>query len=429
MNISKKLGIISGSKKNQKLFGNTVSLYSLQVINYIIPLITIPYLIRALGTNIFGLLAFAGSLIAYFQMIVDYGFNLSATRDISIHRGDSIWISNFFCSVLAIKLFLAFVCNMLLLGFVILVPRFQPEISLYLWLYVTVVGSIFIPTWLFQGMERMAYLAIFNLITKIIATCLYFVFIKKPTDYMWFAYLNAGASVIVGVISLIFAIRIFQIKIILPNIASCKRCIKDGFQIFISQASVSLFTNTNTFILGIFTNNQIVGTYAVAEKIVRVVIMMTGPIGAAIFPRVSIMFSESRPKAIHFLKKVLISGSVIFGLISCCLFIFSDFIVSLITGTRSHEISLLIKIMAFLPLSISIDNIFGTQIMLNINLQKQFMQIILGGGILSICILFTLVPIFNAYGSAISFVISQFVILICMIFSVRKAGIRIMGNH
>ena len=424
MNITSKITALSRSEKNRKLLGNTASLYVLQGISFIVPLITIPYLIRVLGTNNFGLLAFSGSLIAYFQVIVDYGFNLSATREISIHRNDQNRISNLFCSVFLVKIILVAASCALLTGIIFTIPRFQPDKYLFFWLFASVAGSTLMPTWLFQGLERMAYITIFNLITKVAVTCLYFVFIKTPADYMWFAYLNSGATCIIGLISFIFAIFTFRINLIIPTFADCKKCLLEGFQIFISQASVTLFTNTNTFILGIYANNQIVGSYAVAEKIVRALISMTGPVGAAIYPRISIMFSESQSRAIRFLKKVLISGVIVFGILCCCLFVFSGSIVFAITGAKSYEIQVLIKIMAFLPLTVFIDNIFGTQIMLNANLQKQFMQIIIAGGILSICLLMILIPIFNAYGSAISFVTSQFAILSCMIFTVQKAKIR-----
>jgi len=409
------------------LFGNAASLYLLQGISYIFPLITIPYLVRVLGTDMFGLIAFAGSLLAYFQMIVDYGFNLSATREVSISRNNRDGISHLFFSVLAVKSFLAVGCAVILAGLVCTIPRFHVNMYLYLWLYAGVAGSILFPVWLFQGMEQMGYIAIFNLLSKIMIMGLYFLVIKKPSDFMWYAYLNSIGTCVIGSISLIVAIRTFKISIVVPSIGSCKKCLKDGFQIFISQISVSLFTNSNTFILGIFANNKIVGMYAVAEKIVRALISMTGPVGSAIYPRTSIMFTTSQAQAIRFLKKIFVAGSVIFGTLCFLLFFFSNSIVLAVTGERSNEISFLVRVMSFLPLTVFWDNIYGTQIMLNVNMQRQFMRIIVAGGILSACLLFSLVPIFSAAGSAMSFVISQFTILVCMVVAVKKARIRLVS--
>jgi polysaccharide transporter, PST family len=417
------------SKENRVLFRNTASLYILQGANYILPLITVPYLVRVLGTESFGLLAFYGSLIAYFQLIVDYGFNLSATREVSLHRRDRQKISNLFFSVLIIKIALALFCAAVLLAFIYAVPRFHTQASLCLWLYCGVAGSILFPTWLYQGMEEMGYIAIFSLLSKVVVAVFYFIVIKRPNDYMWFAYLNSAGAWVIGAVGFLVALRKFTIAPATPSYSSCIACLRGGLQIFLSQLSVSLFTNSNTFILGLFAGNKVVGMYAVAEKIVRALISLTAPVGSAIYPRSGVLFSISRETAVRFLRKVLLMGCGIFGALGVCFFVFADFLVLLVSGTRSIDIALLVRIMSFIPLSVFIDNIYGTQILLNINLQRQFMRIMFTGGAVSVFLLMILVPRIQATGSAISFLTSELTILFLMIYSVRRNGIRLLRKQ
>jgi polysaccharide transporter, PST family len=424
-NIFKFVGI-SKFNEHKKLMSNTFSLYIIQAVNYLLPLIMIPYLIRVLGTETFGFIAFASSLTAYFQIIIDYGFNLSATREVSLHKRDVHWLSRQFFSVLFIKAALVLVCAIVFIVILYGIPRFNNEAALCIWLYIGIAGSILFPIWLFQGMEEMGYITFFNLLTKLLMTILYFLLIKGPNDYMWFAYLGAIGSWVINGVSFFVALKKFNLKLVFPEINFCIACLKEGFQIFITQVSVSLFTNTNTFLLGIFTNNQVVGKYAVAEKIVRAVIFLSAPVGSAIYPRISILFSESRILALRFLKKVFVVGTVIFGLISIALFVLADYFVLLVSGQRSNDIALLVRIMSVLPLSVFIDNIFGTQIMLNIGMKKQLMWIILIGGIISVLLQVTLVPHIKAMGSAIGFLGSEIAILVLMICTVRMAGIRLM---
>jgi len=382
-----------------------------------------------MGTEKFGFVAFAWSLMAYFQIVIDYGFNLSATREVSLHKQDTFWLSKQFFSILLIKGVLCLFCLIILGTIILTIPRFYDESLFYLVTFGGVAGTILFPVWFFQGMEEMGYITIFNLISKTIITVFYFILIKGPADYLWFAWLGVIASWSTGIVSFYIVIKRYNIHLTIPNIAYLKSCMSEGFQIFITQVSVSLFTNSNTFVLGLFTNNTIVGQYAIAEKIVRAVVFLSAPIGTAIFPHVSTLFAESKKRALEFLKKILIAGSSIFTLMSILLFIGADTLVWIVSGHKSGEISLLIKIMSILPLSVFVDNIFGTQILLNINLKNVFMWIIVVGGIFSLGLQILLVPIIKATGTATAFVVSELLMMFFMVIFVRKEGIRLLTGE
>jgi len=410
-------------RNNRKVFNNAFFLTIIQTVNYLLPLITVPYLVRVLGTERFGFIAFAGSLMAYFQIIIDYGFNLSATREVSLHKKDTPWLSNHFFSVLAVKSTLALIC-LAVLGIIVFgIPRFHNESLFYFLLFIGLVGNILFPVWFFQGMEEMGYITFFNLIARLITTVLYFVLIKTPNDYLWMAWLGVIASWSTGVASIIFALKRYSIRFFVPGLASYKACLAGGFRIFITQISVSLFTNTNTFLLGLFTNNVVVGHYAIGEKIVRAVVFLSAPIGGAIYPRVSVLFGESKERALGFLRKILIAGIGFFGLMSGVLFVGADLFVWLVSGHQSKETAFLIRIMSILPLSIFVDNIYGTQIMLNINLKNKFMWIILLGGLFSVTLQIIMVPLIKATGTSIAFSVSEVSMALFMIWAVRKEGI------
>ncbi len=413
------------SESTKRIASNTLYLLALQIVGYLFPLVTIPYLLRILGTDTFGLYVFAISFTTYFQIVVDYGFNLTATREVSRLRTNPTELASFSSSVFLVKAMLAFVCFFIFLGIVLLVPRFKTNIAIYLWAYGGVVGSILFPQWLFLGTERMNLITYLRVTTGIAATALTFLIIRRHDQLLYLLILNTGAAWVSGVAGLILAVKYLRMRLSFPSMKKTAQLARDGFSVFVSQISVTLFTNSNTFVLGLLTSNKEVGIYAVAEKIVRVAISTAGPPATAIYPRISALFSSSQYQALRFLKKFLLGGSVVFTVISVLLFFTSDIVVWLVSGKWSPEISLLVKIMAVLPLSVFVDNIYGTQVLLGSGHEKQFMQSIVTAGLGSVSLLFVLVPVFSARGAAISFVTSELFLLSLYMFFCRKYGLRL----
>ncbi len=145
---------------------NIVSLYVLQFGNYVLPLITVPYLVRVLGPEKFGLVAFGQGLMAYFSLVVNYGFDWSATRKIAVQQDDPESVNRTAANVWGAKALLCSACALILLALVLSVPRLSEISLLMLILYGSVIGNVLFPVWLFQGMERMTAISITNLAVR-----------------------------------------------------------------------------------------------------------------------------------------------------------------------------------------------------------------------------------------------------------------------
>ena len=129
----------------KRLLENFFSLSLLQAANYILPLITIPYLVRVLGPEKFGLVSFAQAFIQYFVFLTDYGFNLSAVRKVSIYREDAKKISQIFSSVFVIKFLLCILSFSILASLVFSVDKFRSDWELYFVTFGMVVGNLLLP--------------------------------------------------------------------------------------------------------------------------------------------------------------------------------------------------------------------------------------------------------------------------------------------
>lgn len=290
---------LTNSEDKKRLLGNFLSLSGLQIFTYILPLITLPYLVRVLGVEKYGLVMFAQSFIMFFNILVDYGFNLSATREIAVNRENKDKVTEIYSSVMSIKLMLLAVSFAVLASVVYGFEKFTPDANLYFLTFLLVVGQALFPIWYFQGMERMKYITIINILSRVIFTVAIFGFVHQEDDYILVPVLN-GLGACVGSIYALWLVRTsFKQKLELQSWKAISLHFKDSTQFFLSRVAVSLYTSANTFVLGIFTNNTAVGYYAIAEKLYMAIQSLFGPITQALYPYVA------KERNISLYKKIL----------------------------------------------------------------------------------------------------------------------------
>ena len=415
---------------NKNVFiSNFLSLSTVQAANYILPLITIPYLVRVIGPEKFGLISFAQAFVQYFVLLTDYGFNLSATRAISIHREDKDRVSEIFSSVMAIKILLASLSFSILCLLVFSIDKFRADGLVYLLTFGIVIGNALLPMWYFLGMENMRPLAKVNILSKVILTASIFIFITAEGDYIYVPLINSLAVILTGLAGLWIVMRKFRVRIKTPSATEIKRELKEGWHVFISTITASLYTISNTFILGLFTNNTIVGYFSAGEKLVRAMVGLIDPFGQAVYPHISKLASESREHALVFIRRVVRIVSVPTFLISLTLIIFAPQISNTILGKQYEKSIPVIQILSFLPFVIGLSYILGVQTMLNFGFKKIFTRILMIAGLINILLALTLVSPLQHIGISFSNLFTEIFVSIYMFIYLQRHGINIIHRN
>jgi PST family polysaccharide transporter len=403
-----------------RLMANFFSLSTVQVVNYIVPLITVPYLLRTIGTEKYGLFAFASAFVAYFQVLFDYGFNLTGVRDISQNRYNHPALSRILSEIFSAKFLLFLLLSFLAIPMIHFIQRFNNDAHVYYWAYINGVGSCLFPVWFFQGIEQMAILATLNIASKVLYLLLMFIFIRNPENFMNLLYIAAFCSWLVTAIGIGLVAIKFPLRITLRGAIAALR---SGFGIFTTQIWAAILASSNTFVLGLFSSNKEVGIYAVAEKIVKAAICLGVPLCVAIYPRSGVLFKQSANTALCFLKKVMWMGGTYMVLVSILLFSLAPVVADLIVGHHEPDVAVLIRILAILPFTVFIDNIYGTQILLNIGREKQVVHVMGISAALSILFLIFLVPLFGSRGTAFSYLFSAMLVLLLMGIALWRTGV------
>lgn len=415
-------------KNNKTIVGNIFSLGTLQIFNYIIPLITLPYVLRILWPEKFWVVAFMWAFVWYFLIIVNYWFSLTTTRDISIHREDNKKISEIFWNVISIKLILSILSFIFSLIIVFSFEIFSNEYLVFLFSFIMIFGDVFFPIWMFQWMEKMKYITIINVIVKSLFLLPIFIFVKTIDDYYLVPLISSLSFITTGIIAFIMAIRVFRIQFVAPSVEVMKYQLVEWWHVFVSTLFISLYTTSTTFILWLFTNNTVVWYYSSAEKVVKAFQWLVWIISQAAYPNVAQKLKWSKDKTIEFLQKITIIIWGITFIMSITLFIGSELIVNLLFWKEFLNSVAILKILSFMPFIIWLASIFINLTMLNFWYKKEVSKIYIKYAIISIFISIPLTLLYNWVWMAISVLLTEIFITLDVFFFLKKKWINLIYN-
>lgn len=408
-------------KNHKSLVESFFSLSILNGLNVLLPLITLPYILRVVGASNYGVYAFVYALVQYVSLVNTYGFNYSATKQASQCRNEKDQLNKIYNAIIACRLILAF-------GAIILFLSLSPWLletrdkMLMFWMGLGIVlGDTFIPVWLFQGVEKMRYLTIINVISKLIFTILIFIVIRETKDYIYIILFNGLGYIVAGICSTIIAKKMFGLDFSMPTWSDIKFQFKDGLAVFGSNIGMNLYRNTNIFILKFFVSDAAVGIYASAEKIIKGLQMAVSPIAQALFPHLSYKF-KTLPlgKSIDLLLRVCRKFSVLLLIISGVAFIGADLLTELLCGKGFTDAVSLIRIMSLVILFGGMNYILGIVGLINLNEGKSFFYAVMVSGIASVLFLFLFVSKYGNFAAAWALTLSEILLFILCIYKLYK---------
>lgn len=396
------------NKKDSKVISNYIYLLLIQGTNFILPLITFPYLVRILGLEKYGTVMIASSLVVFLNIMVDFGFNISATREVSIIRNDKEKLSKLFWNVITVKFLVLIFSFLFLLFLVSFIDKFKSEYLVYLFSFGIVLGQNIFPAWFFQGIERMKVITIINVSAKVIFTISLFIFIKSKSEYLYVPILNSMGFIIAGIVGFVISLKYVNFK--KPSISIMKGFLNENKNLIASNFATSIYTSGNTFILGMIGGEIIAGVYSSMEKLVMATKTIYTPLYQAIFPWLATKPKEEIVAFINKLKNpILISGIII----SSIIFIFAEPILNLVYNDpiiNSH--AYIFKILGFIALAASLNMIYVSLCFPSLKLYKLRMIPMVLGGIINLILAILGASYYSILGVAIAAVFSEFMILI-----------------
>jgi polysaccharide transporter, PST family len=356
---------------------NAALMYLVQFSGYLFPLITLPYLSRVLSPQKFGLIAFAQVFIWYFMNLTEYGFNLTATRAVAVVRDKPEEVSRIFGAVMVAKVMLTALGLLLLVITVGAVPTLRPDMLLYLVAFLSVVGNMLFPLWLFQGLQKMEHVAVRDFLSKLLSLLFLFSFVRGDEHYLLAAAAQSGGLLLGGVLSLLTVWRRLGVRFVWPRRADVWEQLRVGWPAFLSLAASTSAGVTNTFILGLRASTVEVAYLTAPQRIISTVRSLVVPLSTAIYPHVSQKAARSESEAIAFVAKYQYLLAVPFLMLGGVLVVGAPWIVALLFGKAYGPAVPVLQVMAFIPALAWLSQVYSTYYMLACGYDRDWMRILL----------------------------------------------------
>jgi polysaccharide transporter, PST family len=411
---------MAGLHERRTVLKNFASLTVLQAITYILPIVILPYLFRTIGADKFGLIAFAQAFVQYFMILTDYGFSISATREISLCQNEHAKVSEIFSSVMLTKLALVFASFLILGSIVYFVPKFRNDWLVYAFSFGSIVGNTLFPVWLFQGTEKMKHIADLNIFGGILFAILIFVLVRKPADYLMVPLISSAIFILTGLMAQYTVFSKLGISFRFPGSKILRQQLEAGWNIFISNLAINAYTTTRTFTVGLLTNNTLTGYYSIAERIAG--LCQTFPLTSfsqAIFPRLSKIFRRNKKRAFEFTRKIQYITLRISLVCLPIIFFFAHYVVRIICGADYPEVVLTFRLLLVAVLFVS-SNAFRVQFLLVCGKTHIYSRIHVMMAMVGLPLIFLLIYSFSYVGAAIATIVIEAGILIITYFTVRR---------
>lgn len=351
-----------GQSLQRSITANAVAL----AVNYLVPLVTLPFLTRTLGTIQFGHLVLVQTWLAIATVAIDFGFSYTAARRISALRDHPLRLNDEFTITFVTQLALAAAAVVVFIGGWILFYREQIQPSLFVATLLAVSSAVMVPSWLYSGLERADVLAGVQVSARLTQIPLLLLVVRDSSDTAAAMWCIALSSVLGGLLSVrwIFIRQKFRLVGVDPR--RIIQRIKDDGGFFSTRIGFALYTFATPLLVSALAGAQALGYYALADRVRGVMQALAQPVSQALFPRMSLLLGKagSLSEVKTLLKRCSLPLAIAIGAAALLVGWQAERVVTAIGGTAYSAAALPLRIMVWVPVASSITNVFGVQLLI-----------------------------------------------------------------
>ncbi len=350
----------------KKLISNFSYLTTIQLITLLVPFIYYPYIIRKFNIDDYGLVVFIQSIIMLLSIIVDFGFNIYATRITSKYSNNIKKLSVIYSSVTYIKIALFFLCLIVFQFFILFNNKLHENTVLSNLLFLIVLGEALFSQWLYLGLEKIKFAAAINLVSRIFL--LLFILIGSNTSLGFHSFPAAliFSSLLNGILSIIFINNRLKIKFIPISFRRLKLDIVSSYSFLLSRSIGVIILKVNTYLIGNYIGLSYVAYYDLAEKLINLATLPLNMLNQVLYPHIA------KTKNFNLTFKVVLYLFVLYILSYPILFFYGEELISIFAGNDMIKSYNYLVILYLVPITNIFTYFLGNCALILINKKKEF---------------------------------------------------------
>lgn len=414
-NFKAKIANVMQNEDAKILVSNFAWLSALKFIGYLFPLITLPYLAKVIGPDGFGKIAFASAIMVWIQTIADWGFNLTATRDVAKSRDNINLVSEIFSNVLWARCILVIVSFFILLILILLVPKFYENRAIILVSFLMIPGHVFFPDWFFQAIEKMKFITIFNIIIKFLFTIAVFIFIHHKEDYILQPLFISLGYVVCGIFSLYLILFKWKVKLKKPVLKKIIITIKSSTDVFLNNLVPNLYSSLSVVLLGMWGGATANGIFDGGRRFISMCDQVLQVLEQVFYPFLSRHIDKH--------NSFLIINLIVSILMVVLLFFGAPFIVEFFLSSEFSDSVYVLRIMAVSVVFLAISNVYGKNYLIIVGKEHLLRQITIACSLICFVLALPLIYYYSYFGAAVVMTLGVFLrSVITSIFACKVKG-------
>lgn len=403
---------------SKRTIKNGIWMYLLQFFNAIVPLLTLPYITRVLGVSQYGVFSIAFNIVGYMQILVEYGFGMSATRKVVLI--DDKNIDELFSAVVYARCLLMVICCIFATLFIFFKKNNIELCSSLLVLLFCLFGYCMQMNWMFQGKQEMGYISIVNIVSRLISVFCIFAFVKQSSDLLLYCLFYSASPFLSGCIGLKVAIRKYNLHFVKPSLKKIKEELKEGWYVFTTQLSSKIFGSIGITFLSIFASSSEVGIFSAIQKIPNILMLAWTPVAQVLYPISSVHMRNNFKTGKDFVYRIRRRVLPIYILTSFVICVFSKSIIKIAYGKNYSDCYYwVIPLLAWMLIAIN-NNFLGIQLLLGGGFDREYSKCFQISVLSTILLNFMLIYFASGNGAALAPVLSELILYIMLKINIHK---------